>query len=202
MRVRATSFLCLTVVAALAFGGHAVAATAPPADGQSVTVTRAGFSVTLPAEWTVFDPTRQESREVFDAAIAKIPELEGYSDLAAQGAQSSVLNAIGPAQNGAGVSFGVSYFPERLALDPVSLLRNQLRRTGIFENVRVTRVTVARHQAVRAQAEMVGSSARVALTTYEVIGRKGLLFFTFGSADPSATTTSARSTMASLELLR
>src|SRR5262249_3151531 len=116
MRTRALTFLALLVVAVLAFGTLAAAATSPSSGARPVPVKQAGFRISLPAGWTVYDPTKQESREQFAAAAKEVPELAAYSGAAAQGADHAVLNAVSMTPE-ARTIFGVQQYADARVLE-------------------------------------------------------------------------------------
>ena len=200
MRTRTTA-IALVITAVVLLGARsdvAVAASSPSL--HPIEVTEAGFTISLPTGWTTYDSTRQESREAFDAAIAANPDVEQFTALASDATNATVLQAVSGPLDGEPIQLAVQHYPEQLALDPVSLLRNQLRETGVFRHVRVGRVRVAGVQAVHAQLDLSLGAAKVAENMYEVIGPRGMLLFVFAGTDRAALTKQAKATMRSLEL--
>jgi hypothetical protein len=179
----------------------------PPAY-QVLPVQKAGFSIAIPGEWIVFDPTKAESRAQFDALIAANPQMKEFSDAAAGNAEHSVLTALGTGADGTGVvSFGVTFYAGVRALEPASYVKAGLERSGAFDVVKVRRIEVAGEHAIRASCTMPIGTAGPAeesaeLTVYELVGPKGVLVVAFASRGGALSAFDRNAVMASLQLGR
>jgi hypothetical protein len=198
--IRTTAVFVVSTAVVVVGARSEVAVAASSVAVEPVEVEKSGFTISLPTSWTTFDSTRQESREAFDAAVAANPELEQFSGLAGEATDATVLQAVGASTAGDAIHFEVQHYPEQLVLDPVSLLRAQLRESGVFRHVQVASLRVAGVRAVNARLDLSLGAGTVAEVMYEVVGSDGMLLFVFAGADRAAVAKQAKATMQTLEL--
>ena len=185
-RVATTVFLvAVCSLAATVYTTNLPVASAMDTPTTTHTVKRAGVTIAFPDTWLVFDPTRQESHAMYDAAAAQVPALAQFADAAADGQKSFVLRAIQMKDDGsAAVVFGLSSFPEQRVTEPVSLLRAELRHTGVFDTVLVRATRIAGRHAVLADCVLITdeeTSSGIEILMYEFVGGRGAVGLVFAA---------------------
>ncbi len=147
-------------------------------------VKQAGISIAFPDAWLVFDPTRAESRAIYEAAVEQAPQLAAFID-PGEDDEHGALKAIQLKDDGtAGVMLGVSSFPEQRVVEPVSLLRAELQQAEVFDTVVVRATKVAGRHAVRADCILITDEATtsgVEIRMYEFVGPRGAVALAFAS---------------------
>jgi hypothetical protein len=156
-------------------------------------IKRAGISIAVPDAWIVYDPTRQETKAAFDAAVAGNPDLKQFSSAATSAAQHSVLEAVRPASDvGTQAALSIQFYDGIAVKEPVSLVKAELERSGAFRSVDVRRARFAGADAVQVRATIPldsGGLTGVHELMYEFVSRKGLVligcFWKVGTPKPA-----------------
>jgi hypothetical protein len=206
-RVATTMFIIgVCSLAATVYTTGLPVAGATSGDVRTHMLKRAGISVAFPESWIVFDPTRQESRAQFDAAVAVDPRLAQFSDLVASASEHSVLMALGSNPDGStAVGMGVQWYPDQQVTEPVSLLRAELEHSDVFDTAVVRASKVAGRHAVMADCTLVtdeATSSGVELRMYEFVGPRGLVAMAFAAPLGDLPERDIRAAMTSVRFIR